>query len=120
MSGVRAWLHDIETDLRSGKLQPEKNTAVVMALDRISEFTQKSNGSCLVIAVSDLDDTEFGLPLPAPYRSGELKGCEVTAIGAGVTLRGGTKAERQLRQAWEAWFKQAGVDIVDFHWLPNP
>ena len=121
VSGVRNWLRDIETDLRSGKLQKQNNTAVVMAFDRTSELMRRSNGNCMLIALSDLDDTELGLPLPAPYHPGEFKGCEVLGIGAGVTLRGGTKAERQLRQAWEVWFRIAGVDVArDFYWIPNP
>jgi hypothetical protein len=121
VSGVRNWLRDIEADLRSKKLQKQVNTAVVMAFDRTAELMRRSNGNCMLIAISDLDDTEFGLPLPVPYSPGEFKGCEVLGLGAGVTLRGGTKAERELRQAWEVWFKLAGVDVArDFHWVPNP
>lgn len=120
-SGVRRWLDDIAADLRSGKIKKQENTAVIMAMDRASELIRKANQPCAVIAISDLDDTELGLPLPAPYRPNLLKGCQVYGIGAGITLREGTKAERQLRKAWEGYFQAAGVDVAsDFYWIPNP
>lgn len=120
IGGVRAWLHDIESSLRAGKLQREGNTAVVMAFDRAAEVGRKAGatGECRWIAITDLEDTEMGMPLPKPYKENQMQGCTVTAIGAGVTLREGTKAERKLRAAWEQWFSVAGAS--DLFWISNP
>jgi hypothetical protein len=121
LAGVRGWLNDIAEGLSSGRIKPQNNTAVIMAFDRAAELgrQQRPQGaSCQWWAISDLDDTEVGLPLPAPFTPGEMRGCTLVAIGAGVTLQEGTKAERQLRRAWLDWTKQAGAK--DLAWISNP
>ena len=118
---VRAWLDSAVSDLRSGKIKKEENTAVVQAFDRISEIVAAQGQPAVIIAISDLDDTELGYPLPDPYRLGLLTGSKVIAVGGGVTLREGTKAERDLRRAWEKHLTKAGINVAsNFVWLPNP
>lgn len=119
-SQVRNWLEQTIDDLRTGKIKKQNNTAVVMAFDRASELVRKAGQPCSLVAITDMDETEVGYPLPAPYRSGMLAGCTVHAIGAGVTLKGGTNAERDLRRAWEQYLGAAGVNLSDFYWIPNP
>lgn len=118
---VRNWLDSAVADLRTGKIKKEDNTAVIQAFDRMSEIIRAQGQPAVIIAISDMDETELGYPLPAPYRPGLLTGSKVIAVGGGVTLREGTKAERDLRRAWEKHLTVAGVDVAsNFIWLPNP
>ena len=118
---VRAWLNEVIADLRSGKVKKENNTAVIQALDRASEIVRMQGQPAVIIAISDMDETELGYPLPNPYRPGLLKGSKLIAVGGGVTLREGTKAERDLRRAWEKHLTMTGIDVASgFTWLPNP
>ena len=118
---VRNWLDSAVADLRTGKIKKEDNTAVIQAFDRVSEIIRAQGQPAVIIAISDMDETELGNPLPDPYRPGLLTGSKVIAVGGGVTLREGTKAERNLRRAWEKHLTVAGVDVVsNFTWLPNP
>lgn len=118
---VRAWLDSAVADLRTGKIKKEDNTAVIQAFDRVSEIIRAQGQPAVIIAISDMDETELGYPLPAPYRPGLLTGSKVIAVGGGVTLREGTKAERDLRRAWEKHLTITGIDVASgFIWLPNP
>jgi len=113
-------LEEWRTDLEKGKIKPQNNTALAMALDHMSEQVRLAGKPCLLVIISDMEETEYRAGVPQPYKSGQLTGCKVYAIGAGITLAGGNQAQRKLRSKWEKYFVAAGVAANDFYWIANP
>jgi hypothetical protein len=113
-------LDDMKSALESGKIKKQENTAVAQAFDQVAEWIRLDGAQqCVIIAISDMDETEFTNGLPPPARDGQLKNCKVYAIGAAVTVTS-TNGQRKLRGDWEKYFKRAGVVMDDFYWITNP
>jgi hypothetical protein len=119
-SAVFGRLEEYKTNLENGQVKRQQNTAVAMAFDHIAEMVRMSGKPSVIIAISDMDETEYQNGLPPPAVLGALKGSMVYAFGAGVTLTGGSPAQRMLKNQWDRYFKLAGVDTKDFYWIANP
>ncbi len=104
-------------ELASGKMKPQKNTAVVMAFDNVAELVQLRGKRAIIWAITDGDESELG-GVAAPFKPNQLTGATIYMFGAGVTLTGGTAAQRALRTEWERYFSQAGAE--KFYWVSKP
>lgn len=104
-------------ELASGKMKPQKNTAVVMAFDNVAELVQLRGKRAIIWAITDGDESELG-GVAAPFKPNQLTGATIYMFGAGVTLTGGTEAQRALRTDWERYFRQAGAE--KFFWVSKP
>jgi hypothetical protein len=119
-SAVAGQLEEYRSDLKSGKIKRQNNTAVAMSLDHAAEIVRlNGNKGCVIFAISDFDESEYKT-IPEPATPGALQGCSVYVFGAGITLAEGSQAQRALKSAWQQYMKQAGVAAKDFYWVPNP
>ena len=110
---------NLRSQLISGAVKQQENTALEMVFDHISEMVRAEGKPCVIFMISDGDETE-STGIAKPKKPGMLAHCKVYMYGAGITLSGGNQAQRKLSAQWDRYMNLAGVAAKDFYWLPNP